>query len=43
MFIVVRTGSVIATYTSLDIGRTPTFPTEPITKQAERTRDAQGE
>ncbi|MFD5497837.1 hypothetical protein ACFWH4_34330 [Streptomyces sp. NPDC127091] len=43
LFIVVRTGSVIATYTSLDIGRTPAFPTEPIIKQAERTRDAQGE
>ncbi|MFF7237218.1 hypothetical protein [Streptomyces collinus] len=42
LFIVVRTGSVIATYTSLDIGRTPTFPTEPIIKQAERIGDAQG-
>ncbi|MFI8305402.1 hypothetical protein ACIF80_18540 [Streptomyces sp. NPDC085927] len=42
LFIVVRTGSIIATYTSLDVGRTPTFPTEPIIKQAERMRDAQG-
>jgi hypothetical protein len=42
LFIVVRTGNIIATYTSLDIGRTPTFPTEPIIKQAERLRDAQG-
>ncbi|MFC8197291.1 hypothetical protein ACFUTV_18070 [Streptomyces sp. NPDC057298] len=39
--IVVRTGSVIATYVSLEIGRTPTFPTGPISKQSERIRDAQ--
>ncbi|MER5198081.1 hypothetical protein ACWD3J_32460 [Streptomyces sp. NPDC002755] len=39
--IVVRTGSVIATYDSLEVGRVPTFPTEPITKQSERLRDAQ--
>lgn len=42
LFIVVRTGNVIATYTSLDIGRTSSFPTEPIIKQSERIRDAQG-
>ncbi|MFE2582677.1 hypothetical protein [Streptomyces sp. NPDC059378] len=41
LFVIVRTGNVIATYDSLDIGRTSTFPTEPIIKQAERLRDAQ--
>ncbi|MFH0176472.1 hypothetical protein [Streptomyces cacaoi] len=41
LFIVVRTGGVIATYHSLDVGRTPTFPTEPIIKQTERLRAAQ--
>ncbi|MFE1442693.1 hypothetical protein [Streptomyces sp. NPDC058739] len=41
LFIVVRTGNIIATYTSLDFGRPPTFPTEPIIEQAERLRDAQ--
>ncbi|MFB7336463.1 hypothetical protein ACFC00_33340 [Streptomyces adustus] len=41
LFVIVRTGNVIATYESLDIGRTSTFPTEPITRQAERLRDAQ--
>ncbi|WSQ11320.1 hypothetical protein OG604_28230 [Streptomyces sp. NBC_01231] len=41
LHIVVRTGNVIAVYNSLDFGRTPTFPTEPIIKQTERLRDAQ--
>lgn len=41
LFIVVRTGNVIATYQSLEVGRTSNFPTEPITKQTERLRDAQ--
>ncbi|UUU30793.1 hypothetical protein JIX56_13235 [Streptomyces sp. CA-210063] len=41
LFIVVRTGNVIATYQSLEVGRTSNFPTAPITKQTERLRDAQ--
>ncbi|MFF7970111.1 hypothetical protein [Streptomyces sp. NPDC007905] len=43
MFIVVRTGDVIATYSSLDIGRTPTLPAEPVIKPTERLRDAQSQ
>lgn len=39
--IVVRTGDVIATYTSLDIGRTSNFPTTPISERTERLRAAQ--
>lgn len=43
LFIVVRTGSVIATYSSLEAGPTANavFPTEPIIKQAGRLRAAQ--
>ncbi|WP_190037621.1 hypothetical protein [Streptomyces fructofermentans] len=41
LFIVVRTGSTIATYNSLEVGRVATFPTEPIIDQAERLRAAQ--
>ncbi|MER6409448.1 hypothetical protein ABT269_39750 [Streptomyces viridosporus] len=43
LYIVVRTGSVIATYYSLDGGpaATAAFPTEPIIKQAGRLRTAQ--
>lgn len=41
LFIVVRTGNVIATYQALEVGRTSTFPTGSITKQTERLSDAQ--
>ncbi|GGR41487.1 hypothetical protein [Streptomyces roseolus] len=40
-FVVVRTGNTIATFTELSTGKGLSFPTELISRQVERLRDAQ--